>query len=184
MSPATDIQLTGATLRSIRMEDAQSLARHANDRRVSMHLRDRFPFPYTVQDAHDFIALLEADATQIHFGVDVGGQIVGGIALGPRQDVERLSAELGYWLGVDYWGRGIMPEAVRRVTDLGHRRHGLVRIFAKVYEGNHRSERVLEKAGFLREGLMRAAVVKDDRILDAALYAHVDRSAVAEGIAG
>jgi [ribosomal protein S5]-alanine N-acetyltransferase len=172
MHPAV-IRLTSASLRPITAADADSLARYANDRRVSIHLRDRFPFPYSPSDAIEFIAFLEADDQQMHWGIDVGGEIVGGIGLGIRADVERLTAELGYWLGVPFWGRGIVPEAVRVVTDIGHQERGLVRIFAKTYAGNVRSERVLEKAGYLREGLMRSAVIKEGRILDATLFAHV-----------
>jgi ribosomal-protein-alanine N-acetyltransferase len=170
---STVLPLTAAVLRPLTLSDAPSIARHANDRQVSINLRDRFPFPYTVQDAIDFLAFLDADDRQVQFGIDIEGQIVGGIGLGIRDDVERLTAELGYWLGVSYWGRGIMPEAVRAVTDLGHRECGLARIFAKVYAGNERSARVLEKAGYEREGLMRASVLKDGRILDATLFAHV-----------
>lgn len=167
------LRLASCTLRPIDLRDAESIARNANDRRVSINLRDRFPFPYSVQDALDFLGFLEADDQQIQFGIDVGGEIVGGIGLGRRDDVERLGAELGYWLGVAHWGRGIMPEAVRAVTSLGHETYGLVRIHAKVYAGNDRSERVLQKAGYEREGILRKAIVKEGRILDAALYAHI-----------
>lgn len=167
------LRLRTCTLRPLQLADAESLARHANDRRVSINLRDRFPFPYSVADAIDFLSFLDADDTQVQFGIDVDGAIVGGIGLGRRDDVERLGAELGYWLGVAHWGRGIMPEAVRAVTELGHATYGLVRIHAKVYAGNDRSERVLQKAGYEREGILRKAIVKEGRILDAALYSHI-----------
>jgi [ribosomal protein S5]-alanine N-acetyltransferase len=160
-------------LRPIGTNDAESLALHANDARVSAHLRDRFPFPYLVDDALAFIAMLETDESQFHCGIEIDGAIVGGVAVGFRTDVERCTGELGYWLGVRYWGRGIMPEVVRAVTDHVHRTHGIIRIFAKVYEGNDRSRRVLEKAGYAYEGCMRAAIMKQDRVLDAHLYAHV-----------
>ncbi len=176
MASATiDCALPGGLvrLRPIGVGDAASLALHANDERVSAHLRDRFPFPYLVDDALAFIAMLETDEGQFHCGIEIAGEVVGGIAVGFRSDVERLSGELGYWLGVRHWGRGIMPEVVRAVTDHVHREFGLVRIFAKVYEGNDRSRRVLEKAGYAHEGCLRAAVIKRDRLLDAHLYAHV-----------
>jgi RimJ/RimL family protein N-acetyltransferase len=161
-------------LRPIAESDAETLAFHANDARVSAHLRDRFPFPYGVEDARAFVAFLAADESQFHCGIELDGAIVGGVGVGFRSDVERLSGEIGYWLGVRHWGRGIMPEVVRAVTEHVHREHGLVRIFAKVYEGNDRSRRVLERAGYAYEGCMRAAVIKHGRVLDAHLYAHID----------
>ncbi len=172
MSEVT-IPLSFGTLRRLRDDDAESMARHANDRRVSLQLRDRFPFPYAPEDARSFIELIAADDPQLHFGIEIGGEVVGAIGLQPLDDVERLSAEIGYWLSVEFWGKGIMPEAVRAVTDHGHRSLGCRRIFAKVFCGNARSERVLEKAGFCLEGRLRSAVIKEGRLLDALLYAHV-----------
>lgn len=170
---ATVLRLATCTLRPLVPGDAPSIARHADDRRVSRNLRDRFPFPYAEQDALDFIAFLELDEQQVQFGIEVDGAIVGGVGLGRQDDVERHAAELGYWLGAAYWGRGIMPEAVRAVTEHAHRDLGILRVFAKVYEGNVQSERVLEKAGFRREARLQAAIMKDGRILDAHLFAHV-----------
>jgi|JI10StandDraft_1071094.scaffolds.fasta_scaffold1242090_2 ribosomal-protein-alanine N-acetyltransferase len=172
--PEVTIALSSATLRPLRHADAVSLAHHANDRRVSINLRDRFPFPYTESDAIEFIDFLAADTRQAHCGIEIDGAIVGGIAIGPQEDVERLSGELGYWLGVAYWGRGIMPEAVRAMTAFAHQEMGLRRVHAKVYQGNERSSRVLIKAGFELEGRLRSAIVKDDRVLDAFLFSHVD----------
>lgn len=165
--------LSFGALRRLRDNDAESIARHANDRRVSIHLRDRFPYPYAAEDARSFIELIAADDPQLHFGIEIGGEVVGAVGLQPLDDVERLSAEIGYWLGAEFWGKGIMPEAVRAVTDYGHRSLACRRIYAKVFGGNARSERVLEKAGFCLEGRLRSAVIKEGRLLDVLLYAHV-----------
>jgi RimJ/RimL family protein N-acetyltransferase len=103
--------------------------------------------------------------------MEVNGEAVGGIGLEPQADVARRSAEIGYWLGEAYWGRGIATEAVRAVTDYGFAHGDLVRIYATVFEWNRASMRVLEKAGYQLEGRRRQAVTKDGQTIDDLLYA-------------
>jgi RimJ/RimL family protein N-acetyltransferase len=88
-------------------------------------------------------------------------------------DIERISAELGYWLGEEYWGRGIASAAIRRICEYGFSDLDLVRIFALPMGHNSASQRVLEKAGFVREGILRNACVKDGKILDEIMYAKI-----------
>jgi RimJ/RimL family protein N-acetyltransferase len=147
--------------------------RHANDRRVWLTLRDRFPHPYTVGDAEAWIGVAGAQAPAWDFAIAVGDEAVGGIGLIPGQDVHRLSAELGYWLGQAFWGRGIATTAVRWITELAFGERGLLRVQAHVFEGNAASMRVLEKAGYQLEGILRRSVIKEGRILDQYLYAKV-----------
>lgn len=172
------LEIPGAVLRPLRLADAESVALHANDRRVSVHLRDRFPFPYAPSDAIAFIEMIAHEPRQLHFGIEVDGAVVGAVGLMPMDDVERIAAEIGYWLGVAHWGRGIMPEAVAAVTAYAHTTLGLHRVFAKVFDGNARSERVLQKAGYSLEGRLRAAVIKDGVVIDSLLYAHLAPFAV------
>jgi [ribosomal protein S5]-alanine N-acetyltransferase len=159
-------------LRRWEYSDKTSLIRHANNKQVSRNLRDRFPYPYTDADANAFLAAAGApNSRDLVYAIVIGREAVGGIGVHPRKDVERHSAEIGYWLGEDFWGRGIATAAVRRLSHYALREPEIYRIFATVFASNPASARVLEKAGFVREGLMSHAVFKDGMLIDAALYA-------------
>lgn len=151
--------------------DAASLAHHANDRGVWEKLRDRFPHPYTLADAQAYIAHVATRPVQTSFGIIVEGVAVGSVSLMPGDDIARLSAEIGYWIGRAYWGRGIMTEAVRATTAYAFRDLDLVRVFAVPFAESTASARVLEKAGYVREGVMRRSAVKAGVIHDQLLYA-------------
>ena len=160
-------------LRPWRPEDAPSIARHADDPQVAANLRDIFPSPYHLPDARAFIqSCMAADEGQAIFrAISVDGQAVGGIALTRGADVYRRSAELGYWLGRDYWGQGIMTAAVRRICREAFAVWDILRIQAEVFAPNAGSRRVLEKAGFTLEGTKRRGVYKNGQVLDACVYA-------------
>jgi RimJ/RimL family protein N-acetyltransferase len=91
----------------------------------------------------------------------------------PGVDVHARSAHIGYWLGEPYWGRGIMTDAVRRVTDHALGALGFVRLEAPVYEWNPASMRVLEKCGYVREAVLRKSVFKEGKLIDSMLYVKV-----------
>jgi [ribosomal protein S5]-alanine N-acetyltransferase len=165
------IACRSCVLRPLELADAESLARHANDRGVWQNLRDRFPHPYTEADAVAYIEHLRSRPVQTSFGIDVDGQAIGSINLMLGEDIARRTAEVGYWIGREYWGRGIMVEAVRAVTTYAFEVLGLVRVFAVPFVTTTRSSRVLEKAGYVREGVMRRSAVKEGAILDQLLYA-------------
>ncbi|MCI0651039.1 MAG: GNAT family N-acetyltransferase [Planctomycetes bacterium] len=165
-------------VRSFCASDAESLARHANDRRIWIHLRDRFPHPYTHADAKEYIEDTLSDDPQTSFAIVVDGSAAGSIGLRLQGDVERVGAEVGYWLGASYWGRGICTEALRAVTDYALREHDLARLFALPFASNLASHRVLEKAGYVLEGRLRRSAIKDGRIIDQLLYAFVPDSLV------
>jgi ribosomal-protein-alanine N-acetyltransferase len=169
----TSIILRRCALRPFRAADVASLVHHADDHEVWRSLRDRFPHPYTEEDAQSWIELVASYPEGTHFAVDVGGQAVGSIGLVPQTDVHRRSAEIGYWLGRDVWGRGIATEIVRAVTEHGFESLGLVRVFATVFANNPASGRVLEKAGYALEGRLRCSVIKDGVTMDSLLYARV-----------
>lgn len=160
-------------VRSWRPGDAASLVEHANSRVVWLNLRDRFPHPYTARDARAFLKTVLAERPETNFAVDVDGAAVGGIAFKIQDDVERIGAELGYWLGERVWGRGIATAAVRAVTEHALATHGLHRVFALPFAHNRASARVLEKAGFTLEGVLRSSAIKDGRVLDQLLYARI-----------
>ena len=158
-------------LRPLVPSDARSLARHANDRDVWRNLRDRFPHPYGVADAEAYISHVASRPIQTSFGIDVAGEAIGSISLMIGDDIARKSAELGYWIGREHWGRGIMTEAVEATTEYALTRLQLVRVFAVPFMTTAGSIRVLEKAGYVREGVMRQSAIKDGVIMDQLLSA-------------
>ncbi len=159
------------TLRPVGPPDAASLARYANNRKIWQNLRDRFPYPYTEQDASSWIESSAAAPAGTALGICTSTECIGGIGLELGVDVHRRTAELGYWLGEEFWGRGIMSQAVPVYVDAMQRRFDLLRIFAEPFATNLASARILEKSGFILEGRMRHHVLKDGQLLDSLLYA-------------
>lgn len=157
------------TLRPWRSGDLHDLVRAANDRDVWLNLRDSFPHPYT--EADGLVWLSMGPTNPFNFAIDVDGRAAGSIGFTPGDDVHRVSAEIGYWLGRSYWGRGIASAAVKAASDWAFAHHDWRRIFAGVFAPNVASMRVLEKAGYQREGVLRHAVVKDGQVLDQIQYA-------------
>lgn len=169
-----ELRLATCTLRSWRDGDEPSLARHANDRRVWRNLRDRFPHPYTADDAAQWVRMARL-LSDSQFAVEVDGAAVGGIGFEQLDDVYRVGAELGYWLGAAYWGRGIMTDAVRAVAAHAFACTEIERLQAGVFSWNVPSARVLEKSGFAREGVHQRAVVKDGEVGDLLMFARLRR---------
>jgi [ribosomal protein S5]-alanine N-acetyltransferase len=158
-------------IRPFRATDRDSLVLHANNRNVSRNLDDRFPYPYTLSDADDWITRTISAKPLTCCAITVQDEAVGGIGLILQEGIHRYCADLGYWLGERVWRRGIATAAVRAYTLYGFHAFDLRRIYAGVFSSNPVSMRVLEKAGFLREGVLRQSVVKDGQILDLVLYA-------------
>jgi ribosomal-protein-alanine N-acetyltransferase len=163
--------LKSCTIRPWRLDDAKSLAKHANNRKVWLALRDLFPHPYSVHDAHEFLQKKITEQPATNFCIEIDGAAVGGIGIHVGQDVHRHTATLGYWLGEKFWGRGIVTEAVAALSDFWFENFPLRRISAEVFANNPASARVLEKAGFVFEGRLKNNVVKDGKLLDSLLYA-------------
>lgn len=159
-------------LRLWRRSDKASLIKHANNHKIWQTVRDLFPHPYRDADAEVFLARrIGGETKEKLFAIDIEGEAVGGIGLHPRVDVERYSAELGYWLGEAFWNRGIATAAVIALCRHAFAHFDLYRIFATVFASNPASMRVLEKAGFEREGILKRAVLKAGVLMDSALYA-------------
>jgi [ribosomal protein S5]-alanine N-acetyltransferase len=166
-----DLDFPGVRLRPWRLDDVESLARHANNRKVWLNVRDHFPHPYTPAHAREWIEQVAPVEPVSQFAIEVDGEAAGGVGITPQQDVDRFSAELGYWLGEAHWGRGIMTAVVRSMSEHAFAAFHLHRIYAGVFEWNPASRRVLEKAGFTLEGRLRRAAFKDGKLLDQYLYA-------------
>jgi len=146
---------------------------HANNRNVWINLRNRFPYPYTTADAENFFKIVVGCEPETSFAVEVKGKAVGGVGFSPLEDEEYRSAEIGYWLGEEFWGRGIATEVLIAVTDYAFSQFDLCRLYAHVFEWNLASARVLEKAGYEFEGRLRKSVTKDGQTIDRLLYAKV-----------
>jgi len=168
-----ELELSKSRLRPWKPGDEESLVRHANNRVIWRNLRDAFPHPYTLANAQHWIRSANPATPVTNFAIVVDGTAVGGIGLVLKDDVFRRSAEIGYWLGEEYWGRGIVTEAVRAVTDYAFATFDLCRVYAGVFEWNPASMRVLEKAGYEYECRMRKSVFKDGEIIDELIYAIV-----------
>ncbi len=165
--------MSHSLIRSWRESDRESLVGYANNRNVWRNLRDSFPHPYTLADADGWIAYSAAARPETNFALDVGGEAVGGIGLVLKGDVYRRTAEIGYWLGEPFWGRGVVTEAVRALTDYAFSAFDLSRVYAGVYEWNPGSMRVLEKAGYVREARLRKSIFKEGQVIDEIIYAVV-----------
>ncbi|MEO8012438.1 MAG: GNAT family protein [Dokdonella sp.] len=160
----------GFRLRHWHIEDAHSLQRHADDERVSLGLSDRFPWPYSFEDATAFLNASISAPDNVR-AIDIEGRAVGGIGVRAGEGEQRICAEIGYWLGRDYWGRGLMTRIVASWCDHLFATRPLQRLQANVFAANPASARVLEKCGFAFEGTRRQAVIKRGRILDVRMYA-------------
>ena len=165
------LELSRCIVRPWTNADAASLHRYANNRNVSIHLRDRFPFPYELENARTFLGWLAGQPSPTVWAIEVAGEAVGGIGLELHSDIERVSAEIGYWLGEPFWGRGVATEALCAVTAEAFTRYDLTRIYAVPFADHRASIRVLEKSGYVKEGVMRHSAIKDGKVRDQALYA-------------
>ena len=165
-----ELKLTKSTIRPWRTGDEDSLVRHANNPKIWRNLRDAFPHPYTLENAQWWIGVAGSADPITSFAIEVQGEAAGAIGLILKDDVFRRSAEIGYWLGEEFWGRGIVTEALQAMTDYAFATWDLCRISAGVFEWNPGSARVLEKAGYEFEARSQKAVTKDGETIDELIY--------------
>jgi RimJ/RimL family protein N-acetyltransferase len=168
-----ELKLKSCSVRSWEWRDREAIVRHANNRNVWLNLRDRFPHPYTLNDALRWLEMVVGQKPETNFAIDVAGEAVGGIGFTVQHDVARRSAEIGYWLGEEFWGRGIATEALIAVTDHAFSNYDVCRLYAHVFDWNGASVRVLEKAGYQFEGRLKKSVTKDGHTIDQLMYAMV-----------
>jgi RimJ/RimL family protein N-acetyltransferase len=160
-------------LRSLNVDDAFSLAKYADNRDVWINLRDAFPSPYKLSDAEKFISMIKSNVPETVFAICHQNECIGAIGYKQGKDVERIGAEIGYWIGEPFWGKGIVTGVVKYMTGYIFSQHDVKRIFAVPFAWNKSSHRVLEKTGFELEGRMRCSVIKDGKITDQLLYAFI-----------
>lgn len=163
------LELNNSTLRPWKPSDAESLAKHANDYEIWKNLRDAFPHPYTLSHAESFIKEIAPFNKYAH-AIQVDGKAVGSIGGKPQDDVNACCIEVGYWLGRVYWGRGIISEALAAFSDALLENGEFIRVYALPYATNFGSARVLEKAGFSLESVMKRSSIKEGQVLDQNVY--------------
>ncbi len=163
----------GFAIRSFTAADAEAIVKYADNRSVSVQLRDLFPHPYTLRDAHEWLAAAMNQEPERNFAIASPEEVIGGIGVGLGRGERRIPGEVGYWLGEPFWGRGIATRAVMAFTKYAFETYDLVRVYAEVYSSNPASARVLEKAGYALDGRFGRPIIKDGRIPDLLVYARL-----------
>ena len=162
-------------IRKWELSDAKDLAIALSNKKILENLRDGLPYPYTEDDGKGFIsAMLAADENDTFaFAITVDKKVIGSIGAFRQGNIHRQTAEFGYYLSEEYWGKGIMTEAVKQICDYVFSNTDIIRIYAEPFAHNVASQRVLEKAGFQYEGTLRANAVKNGKVMDMKMYAKV-----------
>ena len=166
-------ELPECSLRSWQPQDTGSLVKNANNRNVWRNLTHMFPHPYTLADAEAWVRIANEPSASLHLAIEFQGEAVGGIGAIAGEGIAQRTAQFGYWLGEAHWHKGIATAAARAMVNHLQSTLAFARLEAPVFEWNPRSMRVLEKIGFVREGLLRRSVFKDGQLIDSVMYALV-----------
>jgi RimJ/RimL family protein N-acetyltransferase len=164
------LQFDNYCIREFFPDDVVSLAKYANNYSISRYLRDAFPFPYTQKDAKEWIDTVMDDEFNLAFAIANEKELIGGIGAMPNHDVNRFTAEIGYWLAEPFWNKGIISKAVSTFCGYLFNNHNFNHLTASIYEGNDASMKVIQKAGFVLEGVLRKNVYKENKFLDQYIY--------------
>lgn len=163
---------SGYALRPLRLTDGADLVRHADDAELADSVGGSFPHPYTAQDATQFILLNvgRTDSTQLCLTQD--DRLIGMMGIVSAFRPSSVFAELGYWTGRSACGQGVTTLALSvYATHLFDRYPALNRLEALTFPHNIASQRVLEKAGFVREAVLKGRARYHGQIVDDFLYA-------------
>ena len=160
-------------VRSWDWRDRDAIVKHANNRNVWINLRDRFPHPYTVNDARRWLEMVVGQKPETNFAIAVADEAVGGIGFTVQHDVARRSAEIGYWLGEEFWGRGIATEALVAVTDHAFSNYDVCRLYAHVFDWNRRFGARAGEGGLRVRRPAEKSVTKDGQTIDQLMYAMI-----------
>jgi ribosomal-protein-alanine N-acetyltransferase len=154
------------SIRLWKPEDAAPLAAICNNKKIWLNVRDTFPHPYTVTNAVEWISFTLNQQPIRNMAIVYKGNIAGSIGVMVKEDVYRKSIEIGYFLGEQYWGKGIATTAVGLLLEYIKSNFDVIRIYAEVFGHNASSMKVLEKNGFHLEGIRKKAVIKNNEIMD------------------
>lgn len=163
----------GYSVRSFLYGDASALSRHGNNLNIARNLRDSFPHPYTIEHARAWIQHVKENESANRFVIACGPEAIGEIGFVAQLDVHRHSAEIGYWISEQHWGKGVMSKALGCVSDYAFERQNIVRLFADVVEYNQGSSRVLDKCGYQLEGVLRKHIFKGEEFFDQLLFSKI-----------
>lgn len=165
------IQTPTLTLRNWKDSDAEELALIANNKKIFDNLRDLFPYPYALRDAEAFIGMANQQGKKsILLAVEIDGKVAGSTGIMFKEDIYRKNAEIGYFLGEKYWGKGHMTEAIRVLTAYIFQNFDIIRIYAEPFADNIGSRKALEKAGYKCEALLKNFVIKNNVVKDSCVY--------------
>lgn len=158
-------------LRPWQLADLDNLVKYANNAAIARFMTDQFPHPYTPEHGKIFIEFATSNPTAKIFAIEVNGEVVGGIGIHPQTDIYRKNAEMGYWLGEPFWGKGIITQAIGQIVDFAFNNLNIDRVFARPFGSNKASQRVLEKAGFSLEARFSKTFFKNGNYEDELIYA-------------
>ena len=157
-------------IRSFEYNDTASIVKYANNIEVSRFMRDSFPYPYTKDNAVQWINFVKKNYSSLVFAIADENELIGGIGAVPQTDVHRFSAEVGFWLGQSHWNKGIITIALPAFCNYLFTKFEFNRLTANVFDGNEASKKVLEKNGFVLEGTHRKSVFKENKFVDHYTY--------------
>ena len=157
-------------IREFLANDVEAIVKNANNREVSKYMRDSFPYPYTKDNAVQWIDFVKKNYSSLFFAIANENELIGGIGAVPQTDVHRFSAEVGFWLGQSHWNKGIITKALPVFCNYLFSKFDFNRLTANVFEGNDASQKVLEKNGFVLEGKLRKSVFKENKFVDHYIY--------------
>lgn len=166
-------------IRKWQLSDAADLAAELSNRKIQNNLRDGLPYPYTEQDGKEYIsAMLSSDENETFaFAITVDNKVIGSIGAFRQGNIHKQTCELGYYIAEEYWGKGIMTEAVKQICEYVFNKSNIIRIYAEPFAYNTASCRVLEKAGFQYEGTLRSNAVKNGKVVDMKMYSYLKTEA-------
>ena len=166
-----EIIFEGVILRPWSLKDADRLAVIANNRNIADNLRDGFPFPYSLSDAHAWLnSVIPINDPPKFFAISSDNHLVGSIGIVTKEDIYRKNVEIGYFLAEEYWGKGIISKAVKAATAYAFSSFDIIRVYAEPFADNPGSIRVLEKAGFNCDAVFKKNVIKNGIIKDSCIY--------------
>ena len=162
---------TKIKLRPWSINDLDNLVKFGNNPAIAKNMTDQFPSPYTIEKGKNFISMAISAQPYHILAIDNEGQAIGGIGLQLQQDIQRMNAEMGYWLAEPFWGKGIITDAIKNMVSYGFSTWPINRIYARPFGHNIASQKALEKAGFKLEATFKSTLFKNDEYVDELVYA-------------
>ena len=158
-------------IREFQESDIPKLAAYANNVNISNNLSDRFPNPFTIQDAKNLYSRAKAMNPTGYLAIEFNEQYAGNIGLTKELGMYSKRAEIGYFVAKPFWNKGIATKAVSLIVKYGFEKFDIVRIHTGIFSYNKASQRVLEKCGFIKEGVFQKAIFKNGILYDEVRYA-------------